>query len=69
LRLRNAHPAFSGTFDAVAPAPDRLVLTWTHGNQVARLEVDLTAMSASITASAAGGGDAAGWRTLPEVHA
>ena len=30
LRLRNTHPAFAGTFEAAATAPDRLSLTWTH---------------------------------------
>ncbi len=69
LRLRNTHPAFAGTFEAVAPAPDRLALTWTDRDHMARLDVDVTAMSASITASAAGGGHAAVWNNLLEAGA
>jgi sucrose phosphorylase len=49
LRFRNTHPAFAGTFAAVTTTPDRLALTWTHGGDVARLDVDLRAMTASIT--------------------
>ena len=51
LRLRNAHPAFQGTFRAEAPAADRLALVWTHGPAFARLEINLTAMHAVITCS------------------
>jgi hypothetical protein len=52
-----------------ATAPDRLSLTWTHGNDVARLEVDLAAMTASIRSSETGGGNAEAWRALAEVQA
>ena len=69
LRLRNTHPAFAGTFEASATAPDRLSLTWTHGNDVARLDVDLAAMTASIRSSETGGGNAEAWRTLLEAQA
>ncbi len=68
LRLRNTHPAFAGTFAALATTPDRLALTWTHGDDVARLDVDLTAMTASITGSDAGG-NASAWRTPLEAQA
>jgi sucrose phosphorylase len=68
LRLRNTHPAFAGTFDAPATAPDRLSLMWTHGDQVARLEIDRGAMTASIASTAAGGGGEV-WRTPREVQA
>ena len=51
LRLRNTHSAFQGTFQAAAPAADRMVLAWTHGSAFARLEIDLTAMLAVITCS------------------
>ena len=51
LRLRNAHPAFQGTFRADAPAADRLALVWTRGPAFARLEINLTAMHAVITCS------------------
>ena len=69
LRLRNTHPAFAGTFEASATEPDRLSLTWTHGNDVARLDVDLAAMTASIRSSETGGGNAEAWRTLLEAQA
>ena len=69
LRFRNTHPAFAGTFESSATAPDRLVLTWTHGHHVARLDVDLTAMTASISSSGTGGGNAVAWRTLLEAQA
>ena len=68
LRFRNTHPAFAGTFEAVATTPDRLTLTWTNGTDVARLNVDLAAMTASITASGTGG-HAAAWRTSFEAQA
>jgi hypothetical protein len=54
LRLRNTHPAFAGTFRTLATEPDRLAMTWTHGDHVARLDVDLTAMTVSITGSGTG---------------
>jgi sucrose phosphorylase len=55
LRLRNTHPAFAGTFRALATAADRLEMTWTHGDNLARLDVDLTAMTVSITGSGPSG--------------
>src|SRR3954469_20169095 len=68
LRLRNTHPAFGGTFAALATTPERLALSWTHGHDVARLDVDLIAMTASITASDAGGNKMM-WSTSLEVQA
>ncbi|HVZ20372.1 MAG TPA: sucrose phosphorylase [Vicinamibacterales bacterium] len=68
LRLRNSHPAFVGTFEASATTPDRLAFTWTRGADVARLDVDLTAMTASVTGSDAGGG-ATAWRAPLEAQA
>ena len=52
IRLRNSHPAFAGQFSSAAPAPDRLVLTWTLGAHSARLVVNLAAKSGSIHFSA-----------------
>jgi sucrose phosphorylase len=68
LRLRNTHQAFAGTFQLVATAPDRLALTWTRGEAVAQLDVDLAAMTASITGSDAGGA-ASAWHTPLEAQA
>jgi sucrose phosphorylase len=70
LRLRNAHPAFHGTFDAVAPAAGRLTLVWTHGTEFARLDVDLTEMCAVITCSpeGAGGRGVVTWQSSLEAR-
>ena len=54
IRLRNSHPAFAGQFSSAAPAPDRLVLTWTLGGHRARLVVDLATKTGSIHFSADG---------------
>ena len=56
LRLRNTHPAFHGTFEAAAPAAARMTMAWRNGAEFARLEVNLTDMSAGITCSRAGAG-------------
>jgi sucrose phosphorylase len=56
LRLRNTHPAFHGTFQAAAPAAGRMTMAWRNGAEFARLEVNLTDMSAGITYSRAGAG-------------
>jgi sucrose phosphorylase len=56
LRLRNSHPAFSGTF-RIEPSPaDQLALTWAHGGESVRLDVDLAQMSASVTCRGTAGG-------------
>jgi sucrose phosphorylase len=68
LRLRNSHPAFTGRFEVEATTPDRLVLTWAHGGDVARLDVDLTTMTASITRSETGGA-ATAWHISLEAPA
>jgi sucrose phosphorylase len=49
LRLRNAHPAFHGTFHLGSSDPGRLVLEWTNAGDTARLDVDLTEMRAVVT--------------------
>lgn len=68
LRLRNTHPAFEGTFRALATTPDRLGLTWTRGDDVVRLDVELAAMTASITGSGPNG-TAVTWHNRLEAHA
>lgn len=68
LRLRNTHPAFAGTFRQLATTPDRLGLTWTHGHDEVRLDVDLAAMTASITGSGPDG-TAVTWHNKLEPHA
>ena len=68
LRLRNTHPAFTGTFEAVATAPDRLALSWTRGADAVRLDVDLAAMTASLTETGSGHA-AAAWYTPFEAQA
>ena len=68
LRLRNAHPAFQGTFHSAAPAADRMTLVWTQGSALARLEVNLTDMHAVITCSPDGTG-APTWQSSLEARA
>ena len=51
LRLRNAHPAFNGTFGLRSSAPDRLVLEWANGPATARLDVDLAEMRSTMEAT------------------
>ncbi|HZJ32595.1 MAG TPA: sucrose phosphorylase [Vicinamibacterales bacterium] len=68
LRLRNTHPAFAGTFRTLATEPDRLAMTWTHGDHVARLNIDLMAMTVSITGSGTDGA-AVTWHNRLEAHA
>ena len=53
LRLRNAHPAFQGTFHVGTSAPHHLVLEWANGSDTARLDVDLTEMRAAVTLTGA----------------
>ena len=71
LRLRNTHAAFGGLFQMMATSDDRLALEWTSGDAFARLEVNLTQMSASATCSRAGGaGDRApAWQSAVEPSA
>jgi sucrose phosphorylase len=68
LRLRNTQPAFAGTFRILPATPDRLVLTWIHGDDEVRLDVDLAAMTASITSSGPGGTTVT-WHNRLEAHA
>jgi sucrose phosphorylase len=68
LHLRNTHPAFAGTFRILPATPDRLALAWTHDDNEVRLDVDLAAMTASITDSGPGG-TAVRWHNELEAHA
>ena len=67
LRLRNTHPAFGGAFTVSATTPDRLALSWRRGDDVVRLDVDLTAMTGSIVGSTVGGTGEL-WRTPLEAQ-
>jgi sucrose phosphorylase len=71
LQIRNTHPAFQGTFDALDSVADRMALVWTNGEAVARLDVDLTAMCASITCSSLGASSegTVTWHADAEVRA
>jgi sucrose phosphorylase len=51
LRMRNTHAAFGGGCEMWPSPPDRLVLEWRNGAEWARLDVDLSAMGATITCS------------------
>jgi sucrose phosphorylase len=48
IRLRNTHPAFGGASTVVSGAQDQLIITWEHGSDWARLEVDFSQPSALI---------------------
>jgi sucrose phosphorylase len=64
LRFRNSHAAFEGACDLAPSAGDSLALEWRNGAEWARLDVDLTRMSASITCSRPeAGGNAPVWRS------
>jgi sucrose phosphorylase len=54
LRLRNTHPAFDGVFHSDLSTAALLVLVWRNAEDVARLEVDLATMNASVTSSVDG---------------
>jgi sucrose phosphorylase len=56
LRFRNSHAAFNGAFRMESSPADQLALVWTDGGEFARLDVDLTAMCASVTSSSATAG-------------
>jgi sucrose phosphorylase len=68
LRIRNTHPAFRGACHWPSTPADTLVLAWSNGAEFARLDVNLTRMSASLTCSAPGSGTAGtvAWRTAEE---
>lgn len=55
IRLRNTHPAFNGQFSHTAPSAHCMVMSWTAGQNFARLEVDLKAKAGVITFSTADG--------------
>ena len=71
LRIRNMHPAFQGTFDALESAADRVVLVWTNGEAFARLDVNLTQVCASMTCSSGGAQSqgAVAWDAVAEARA
>jgi sucrose phosphorylase len=71
LRLRNAHPAFQGTFHAAAPAADRMALVWAYGPAFARLEINLRDMHAVIRCSREGTGsdEVLTWQSSLEARA
>jgi sucrose phosphorylase len=66
LRLRNTHRAFGGSFRALPAPADRLALDWRHGDDAARLDVDLAGMTASVTCSGADGVNAVAWHSAAE---
>jgi sucrose phosphorylase len=49
LKLRNTHPAFSGTLEIHDTPPDRLHLTWRDGDAYAILEANLRSHNFSVT--------------------
>jgi sucrose phosphorylase len=71
LRIRNAHPAFQGTFHATVAAPDRMALIWTSDRGFARLDVNVAEMDAAVTCSTAQSGIAGTvvWQARVETRA
>ncbi len=69
LRIRNTHAAFRGACHLPPSPADTLVLAWTNGAEFARLDVNLTRMSASLTCSTPGSGTegTVAWRTGEEA--
>ncbi|HXE65088.1 MAG TPA: sucrose phosphorylase [Bryobacteraceae bacterium] len=55
IRFRNTHPAFQGDFHLLPANDHALRIEWRHGADMARLDVDLEKMSASVTRSTATG--------------
>ena len=70
LRLRNRHRAFHGAFRAIASAPSQLAFEWVHDTAIARLEVNLAEMRASITCAeeAEGAGASLVWQSPVEAE-
>lgn len=69
LRIRNAHPAFAGSFRRGDSPSGTLLLEWTSGGAFARLQADLTTMSARLVCSqdAGGGQGTVAWQTGVEA--
>ena len=55
IRFRNSHPAFGGEFHLQQSADHEIDLEWRVGARWARLDVDLKAMTATITYSSDAG--------------
>ena len=70
LRHRNGHSACEGTLEVFESAADRIALGWNN-ETFARLDVDLTAMCASITCSRLGARaeDGVTWHSAAEARA
>jgi len=57
IRVRNTHRAFGGVFTLGPSSDDSIVMEWRHDTDWARLEVNLTAPSATITLSTPSGSE------------
>jgi sucrose phosphorylase len=55
IRLRNAHPAFGGAFEATEAADDALDLRWHNGQEFARLHVNVASCEHRLEYSTTGG--------------
>ncbi len=55
IRFRNTHPAFAGELHLLPSSDHAIAMEWRNGEQRARLDVDLEATSASVTATAPNG--------------
>jgi len=57
IRVRNTHRAFGGVFTLGPSSDDTIVMEWRHDTDWARLEVNLTSPSATITLSTPSGSE------------
>ncbi len=57
IRLRNAHPAFSGQFTTPDAGDDRLLMRWQQGQAFIELQADLRAGTGRVLTGDAGGHD------------
>lgn len=55
IRLRNAHPAFSGVFSSAAASAHQLTLKWTATDALAQLDIDLKAHTGTVKFSTPSG--------------
>jgi sucrose phosphorylase len=54
IRLRNSHPAFSGSFESLACGPHELRLRWSQGDASIELAVNMMTLDHVISTSASG---------------
>ncbi len=64
IRLRNAHPAFAGSFESTSPTRSSLRLQWRLGQTWIALEVDTAVKRMRVTGDQGAGEQVYAWRCL-----